>query len=132
MLQHAQPPEVLEGRVGYEGAPADVWCAGVVLFLLLLGHPPFAMANRDDWWYRAYITDRTKAFWDSHLQHSATACSVLYSALPQLLLPQELVRRGHAGYTARKLPALPAAARDLLTSILRPDPASRPSVAELQ
>jgi serine/threonine protein kinase len=65
-----QPPEVLEGRVGYEGAPADVWCAGVVLFLLLLGHPPFAMANRDDWWYRAYTTGRTKAFWDSHLQVS--------------------------------------------------------------
>lgn len=47
-------PEVLQRNgKAYDGAAADVWSAGVVLFIMLAGNPPFEQAGGKDWWYRA-------------------------------------------------------------------------------
>ena len=40
-----QAPEVLGGGGAYDGAKADAWSLGVVLFILLLGAPPFAQVS---------------------------------------------------------------------------------------
>lgn len=60
-------PEVLAKRP-YDGALADLWSAGVVLFIMLAGNPPFQTAVSTDWWFKAVSSNRHDRFWAAHLR----------------------------------------------------------------
>lgn len=58
-----QAPEILDEKI-YEGAPADIFSAGVILFLLLGGHPPFKTATASDPWYGYIAKGNYEKFWE--------------------------------------------------------------------
>eukprot|EP00565_Helicotheca_tamesis_P002676 CAMPEP_0185730532 /NCGR_PEP_ID=MMETSP1171-20130828/10173_1 /TAXON_ID=374046 /ORGANISM="Helicotheca tamensis, Strain CCMP826" /LENGTH=390 /DNA_ID=CAMNT_0028399603 /DNA_START=119 /DNA_END=1288 /DNA_ORIENTATION=- len=41
-------PEVLKNTDSFDGFAIDVWAAGIILFIMLVGLPPFEWANRED------------------------------------------------------------------------------------
>jgi len=44
----------------------DIFSAGVILFILLAGYPPFAEASTRDKWYRPMAEGNAKRFWRQH------------------------------------------------------------------
>lgn len=57
-------PEVLACKP-YNAVKADVFSAGIVLFIFVTGRPPFLQADQNDHIYRAFLQARP-AFWTSH------------------------------------------------------------------
>ncbi|XP_051137422.1 CBL-interacting serine/threonine-protein kinase 5-like [Andrographis paniculata] len=51
------PPEVLKMRGGYDGAKADIWSCGVVLYVLLAGFLPFQDGNLLAMYKKIYKAD---------------------------------------------------------------------------
>ena len=64
-------PEVLERNAGYHGGPADVWSSAVILFIMVAGFPPLAVAQRGDWWFDRIRNRQWSHFWAAH-ERSAT------------------------------------------------------------
>jgi len=59
-----QAPELLLNRP-YDYL-ADVFSAGVVLFILLTGYPPFEQAHKNDRWFRPLAKSDFAKFWELH------------------------------------------------------------------
>ena len=54
-------PEVL-AQFPHRGPPVDIFSAGVLLFILVLGVPPFQKASSSDYFYKLYIYKKEE-FW---------------------------------------------------------------------
>jgi serine/threonine protein kinase len=59
-----QAPELLLNK-RYDLA-CDIFSAGVVLFILLTGYPPFEQASKNDRWFRPLTKENHKKFWELH------------------------------------------------------------------
>ena len=60
-------PEIL-AHEPYEGRLTDTWSAGVVIFIMITGNPPFQLATRSDWWFNALATGNVERFWRAHMR----------------------------------------------------------------
>lgn len=75
-------PEILSGEKYCE--KVDIFAAGVILFIMLAGFPPFQNANEKDWWFDKITKKKYKLFWMAHertANFSKTAKDLLVNML---------------------------------------------------
>jgi len=60
-----QAPEIVKREKNYTKA-VDIFSAGVVLFLLLAGYPPFEAAHHTDKWFNPLTLGDSAKFWHYH------------------------------------------------------------------
>lgn len=55
-------PEIKENKP-YDGRQVDIFSAGVILFILVLGIFPFQEARKDDYFYNLVLTGKLSTYW---------------------------------------------------------------------
>lgn len=63
-------PEVLKSREAFDGFAVDLWASAVILFIMVVGLPPWEYANNDDPRYRMVIgggLERMLRSWDREI-----------------------------------------------------------------
>jgi serine/threonine protein kinase len=93
---------------GYSGTGVDIWAAGVVLFIMIAGYPPFQKPDTSDWWFNKLVVGRNDLFWKAHLR-SATFSSEAQDLINAILMPDPAKRASladimqHPWYTGKTL-----------------------------
>jgi serine/threonine protein kinase len=95
-------PEIHMGQK-YSGQTVDLFAAGIILFIMVTQHPPFAKATPKDPHYKTISANRLDLFWKLHSRNKPNGLDFFSESF-----------------------------RDLITSLLTFDPIHRPSLAEIK
>ena len=55
-------PEIKEGKT-YDGRQTDIFSAGVILFIIVLGIFPFSEAKKDEYYYKLIYEGKLEKYW---------------------------------------------------------------------
>lgn len=79
-------PEIISNKKYTE--KADIFAAGVILFIMLAGFPPFQNAVSKDWWFDKLMKGKYKLFWMAH-ERTAKFSKEAKDILQKMLAPKE-------------------------------------------
>lgn len=82
-------PEIISNKKYTE--KADIFAAGVILFIMLAGFPPFQNAVATDWWFDKLQKKKYKLFWMAH-ERTAQFSPEAKEILQDMLAPTEASR----------------------------------------
>jgi len=82
-------PEIISNKKYTE--KADIFAAGVILFIMLAGFPPFQNAVATDWWFDKLQKKKYKLFWMAH-ERTASFSDEAKQILQLMLAPTEASR----------------------------------------
>lgn len=78
-------PEILL-QVPYVGREIDLFAAAVILFVLVVGHPPFTQASNEDRLYMMICQNRSDLFWKAHSKSRGAGNKLMSDELMNLLI----------------------------------------------
>jgi len=82
-------PEIING-VKYD-EKADIFAAGVILFIMLAGFPPFQNAVPNDWWFDKLMKKKYRLFWMAH-ERTAEFSDEAKTLIQAMLAPPQAKR----------------------------------------
>lgn len=62
-------------RMPYSGNLVDLFASGIILFIMVSGHPPFIKADPRDNLYKLICTNKHESFWKYHEKNKKTILS---------------------------------------------------------
>ena len=65
-------PEIIL-KQKYKANAADIFAAGIILFIMVTGHPPFSQANAKDKFYACLARNKAELFWKAHAKRKPGA-----------------------------------------------------------
>lgn len=83
-------PEMVKNQ-GYDGKLADIFSAGVILFIMLSGFPPFQEISSRDWWFDKLKKGKARLFWKAHARN-ATYSQTVMDLIQRMLQPDPAKR----------------------------------------
>ena len=77
-------PEINEGKP-YSGAAVDLFASAIILFITVAGGPPFAVAQKDEFYYKIICAEKYDTFWRYHCQKKPDAKNFFSSDFKDLM-----------------------------------------------
>lgn len=72
-------------KQGYIGREVDLFASAIILFIMVVGHPPFTSAQANDPFYKCIANNRSDIFWRTHAKNKPNGANFMSPELKDLL-----------------------------------------------